>query len=102
MWSVDNITEFNDFLSFNHQVCFLNEYPREEKRSAIFTQEQSQERKKAWFLLRMCRIKIIIGSQTQLEGIANEQTIICRQLFAEKKEKFASNDKSIYSLIIVH
>ena len=26
----------------------------------------------------------------------------CRQLFAEKKEKFALNDNSIYSVIIVH
>ena len=35
-----------------------------------------------------------------MEGIANEQTIICRQLFAEKKEKFASNDNSIYSVML--
>ena len=35
-------------------------------------------RRKARFSLRMCRI----CSQTQLDGIAHEQTIICRQLFA--------------------
>ena len=35
-------------------------------------------RRKTRFSLRMCRI----CSQTQLDGIAHEQTIICRQLFA--------------------
>ena len=47
-----------------------------------------------------------MSSQTQLDGIAHEQAIICRQLFSghvvglsanEKKEKFASNDK--YNII---
>ena len=36
-----------------------------------------------------------------MEGIANEQTIICRQLFAEKKEKFASNDNSINFILLL-
>ena len=35
-------------------------------------------RRKVRFSLRMCRI----CSQTQLDGIAHEQAIICRQLFA--------------------
>ena len=37
-------------LSFDHRVCFFNEYPWEAKRSAIFTQEQSQEGEKHGFL----------------------------------------------------
>ena len=46
----------------------------------------------------------IICSQTQLDDIANEQTIICRQLFAGqvvgfrpmKRKKIASNDNNVY------
>ena len=46
----------------------------------------------------------IICSQTQLDDIANEQTIICRQLFSGqvvgfrpmKRKKFASNDNNVY------
>ena len=68
-------------LPFDHRVCFFTENPQEVKRSAIFTQERSQEGEKYGFPFRMCRI-IIIRSQTQLNGIAHEQTIICRQLFA--------------------
>ena len=37
-------------LSFDHRVCFFNEHPREAKRSAIFTQERSQEGEKHGFL----------------------------------------------------
>ena len=37
-------------LSFDHRVCFFNENPREAKRSAIFTQERSQEGEKQGFL----------------------------------------------------
>ena len=38
-------------------------------------------RRKAWFLLRMSRILFASKhlSQTQLDGIAHEQTVICRQ-----------------------
>lgn len=47
----------------------------------------------------------IICSQTQLNDIAHEQTIICRQLFAlhggisadEKEDKYASNDNNSYN-----
>ena len=55
-------------LSFDDRVCFFNEYPREAKRSAIFTQEWSQKGEK--------------HGCTQLDDIAHEQTIICRQWFA--------------------
>ena len=44
------ITEFNNVLSFDHRVCFFNEYPWEGKRSALFTEEQSQEGEKHGFL----------------------------------------------------
>ena len=50
----------------------------------------------------------IICSQTQLDGIAHEQTIICRQLFAGhvvgsrpiKQKKIASNDNTFYLFVI--
>ena len=45
-----SITEFNNCLSFDHRVCFFNEYPWEANLSAIFTQERSR------FPLRMSRI----------------------------------------------
>ena len=51
------------------------------KRSAIFTQER-----KTWSHLRLSRILFAARSsrcsQTQLDDIADEQTIICKQLFA--------------------
>ena len=56
-------------LSFDRWVCFLNEYPWEAKWSAILTLERSQEGEKHSFLYA-------------LDGIAHEQSIICRQLFA--------------------
>ena len=65
-------------LSFDQSVCFFNEYPREAKRSAIFTQERSQERESK---VSFTHVQNIICCQTQLDGIAHEQTIICRQLF---------------------
>ena len=57
---------------------FLNEYLREAKRSAIiyFTQERN-----------------VMCSQTQLDDIANEQTIICKQLFAGHEVEFSANEK---------
>ena len=47
-------------------------------------------RRKAWVLLRMSRILFaaICQSQTQLDDIVHEQTIICRQLFAGHVEGF--------------
>ena len=66
-------------LSFDHRVCFFNEYPWEAKRSAIFTQERWQEGENT---VSFTHEQNIICSQTLLDGIAHEQTIICRQLFA--------------------
>ena len=60
---------------------------KKEKSTVSFTHEQN-----------------IICSQTLLDGIAHEQTIICRSrggLSAnEKKEKFASNDNTNYDTLI--
>ena len=58
-------------------------------------------RKKEKSTVSFTHVHNIICSQTQLDGIAHEQTIICRQFFCrsrggllanEKKEKFASDD----------
>ena len=46
---------------------------------AIFTQERSQGGES---VVSFTREQNIICSQTQLDGIVHEQTIICRQLFA--------------------
>ena len=47
---------------------------------AIFTQKRSQEGEKN--ALSFTHEQNIICSQTQLDDIAHEQTIICRPLFA--------------------
>ena len=67
---------------------------------------RKSDRKKEKGTVSFTHVQNIICSQTQLDGIAHEQTIICRQLFtghvvgspvaSEKKEKFASNDDIIY------
>ena len=44
------ITEFNNCFIIRSPSLFFNEYPREAKRSAIFTQERSQEGEKHGFL----------------------------------------------------
>ena len=51
----------------------------EVKRSAIFTQEWSQEGEKNGFLYAWAEYYL---QPNTLDGIAHEQTIICRQLFA--------------------
>ena len=67
------ITKFDNIvLSFSHQACFLITFfwklpfPRK------------SDHKKAWFTYE----QNIISSQTQLDDIANEPTIICGQVFA--------------------
>ena len=66
-------------LSFDHRVCFFNEYPWEEKRSAIFMQERSKEGEKHGFLCAWAEYYL---QPNTVGHIAHEQTIICRQLFA--------------------
>ena len=43
---------------------------------------RKNDRKKEKSTVSFTHVKNIICSQTQLNGIAHEQTIICRQLFA--------------------
>ena len=56
---------------------FFDKYLRE---AAIFTQERSQEGEKRAIIFT--NEQNIICSQTWLDDIAHEKTIICRQLFA--------------------
>ena len=67
-------------LSFDHRVVFYNEYLREAKLSAIFTQGGSQEGKNVGSFTHE---QNIICTQRKLDDITREQTIICRQLFAD-------------------
>ena len=76
------ITEFNNnlFLFIRSDTEFVFYWiSLGSKRSAIFTQQRSQEGEKHGFFTHL---QNIICSQTRLDGIAHEQTIICRQLFA--------------------
>ena len=61
---------------------------------------RKSDRKKEKCTVSSTHEQSIIRSQTQLDRIAHEQTIICRSrggLSAnEKKEKFASNDNNDY------
>ena len=69
----------------------------------FLTQEQSQvDRQKEKNVVSFTCEQNIICSQTQLDDIVHDQTIICRQLFAGqvwtfgrwKGKKIKSNDKS--------
>ena len=74
------------------------------KRSDLpFSHKSDREKEKR--TVSFTHVQNIICSQTQLDGIADEQTNICRQLFAghvkgsrlmKKKEKLASTDKTHY------
>ena len=67
---------------------------------------RKSDRKKEKSTVSFTHVQNIICSQTQLDGIAHEQTIICWQLFAghvvgsrpmkKKEEKFASNGNNNY------
>ena len=81
-------------------MCLFNKYPG--KRSDLQF-SRTNDRKKEKSTVSFTHVQNIVCSQTRLDGIAHEYTIICRQLFPshvanEKKEKFASNDKDIYYL----
>ena len=68
------------FLSFDHRVCFLMNILG--KRSDLPFSRKSDRKKEESTVSFKYVHNINIFSQTQLEGIAHEQTIICRQLFA--------------------
>ena len=72
------ITEFNNCFII-HRVCFLRNIFG--KRSDLPFSRKS-DRKKEKSTVSFTHVQNIICSQTQLDGIAHEQTIICRQLFA--------------------
>ena len=68
-------------LSFDHRVCLFNSYPWEAKQSDLPFSHRS-DRKKEKSTVSFMYEQNIICSQTLLDGIAHEQTNICRQLFA--------------------
>ena len=70
---------------------------------------RKSDRKKEKSTVSITHVQNIIFSQTQLDGIAHEQTIICEAVIYrsrgglsanEKKEKFASNDNTNYDTLI--
>ena len=70
---------------------------------------RKSDRKKEKSTVSITHVQNIIFSQTQLDGIAHEQTIICEAVICrsrgglsanEKKEKFASNDNTNYDTLI--
>ena len=67
-------TEFNNCFIFRSPSLFFNEFLWEAKRSAIFTQERSQEGES---LVSFTHEQNIIFRQTKLNDIAHEKTIIC-------------------------
>ena len=72
-------TEFNNCFIIRSPSLVFNEHLWEAKRSAIFTQERSQEGES---LVPFTHGWKIICRQTKLDDIAHEKTIICRKLFA--------------------
>ena len=72
----ETLVIINNCFIIGSPSLFFNEYLREAKRSAFFHAITYH----AWFRSRIRQN--IICSQTQLDDIAHEQTIICRQLFA--------------------
>ena len=74
------ITEFNNcFIIRSPSLFFLMNILG--KRSDLPFSRKS-DRKKEKSTVSFTHVQNIICSQTQLDGIAHEQTIICRQLFA--------------------
>ena len=73
------ITEFN-YCFIIQSPSFFNEYLREAKGSALFSRKNDCKKEKR--VVSFTHEQNIICSQTQLDDIAHEQTIILRQLFA--------------------
>ena len=75
------ITEFNNCLIIRSPVCFLLNIALWMVSEAIchFYARAITRRRKEWFHLRMSRT--LFTAKTQLDDIAHEQTIICRELF---------------------
>ena len=85
LWDTDKsryfaTTEFNNcFIIWSPSLFFLMNILG--KRSDLPFSRKS-DRKKEKSTVSFTHVQNIICSQTQLDGIAHEQTIICRQLFA--------------------
>ena len=94
-----------DLRDIRSPSLLFNEYPREAKRSAIFTQERSQEGEKHGFLYACAEYYLppnTVGRHCAWAG-HYLYAVICGSrggLSAnEKKEKFASNGKSSSVLV---
>ena len=97
------ITEFNNCFII-HWVCFLRNIFG--KRSDLPFSRKS-DRKKEKSTVSFTHVQSIICSQTKLDDIAHEQTIICRQLFAghvvgSRPIKRNKNLFIIYAFILVN
>ena len=75
------ITEFNNCFIIRSPSLFFFWMNILGKRSDLLFSRKS-DRKKEKSTVSFTHVQNIICSQTQLDGIAHEQTIICRQLFA--------------------
>ena len=74
------ITEFNNnVLTFDHRVCFLMNILGKSSNLPFL---RKNDHKKENSTVSFMNEQHTICSKTQLDGIAHEQTIICRQLFA--------------------
>ena len=74
------ITEFNDcFIIRSPSLCF-KEYLREAKRPASFSRKSDHKKEKS--VVSLTHEQNSICSQKQLNDIAHEHTIVCRQLLA--------------------
>ena len=83
------ITEFNNCCIIRSPSFFLmNIFGKRSNLPLIFS--RTSDRKKEKSLVSFTRDHSIICSQTQLDDIAHEQTIICRQLFAGHVVDFRS------------
>ena len=76
--------------------------------SSCFWIPRRSDRKKEKSVVSFTHGQNIICSQAQLDGIAHEQTITCRQLFAghvvgfrsmKRKKKFATNSNDSYGRV---
>ena len=90
------VTEFNICFIIGSPSLFFDEYLQEAKRSAFFHAITYH----AWFRSRIRQN--IICSQTQLDDIAHEQTIICRQLFPGHVEGFQpmKRKKNLHRMVV--
>ena len=71
------------------------------KRSDLPFSRQS-DRKKEKSTVSFTHVQNIISSQTQLDGIAHEQIVICRQLFAGHVVGSRPNFSSLYAFKKLH